>query len=44
MHQTNILLGNFDAKFGRRDILKPKIGNERLHQERIRIGRGDGHL
>jgi len=44
MYQTKILLGNFDAKFGREDILKPKIGNERLHQQRLRIQRGGGPL
>jgi len=28
-----ILLGNFNAKFGREDIFKPTIGNESLHQD-----------
>src|SRR5215468_10162524 len=27
-----ILLGDFNAKVGREDIFKPKIGNESLHQ------------
>jgi endonuclease/exonuclease/phosphatase family metal-dependent hydrolase len=27
-----ILLGDFNAKVGREDILKPKIGNESLHE------------
>jgi hypothetical protein len=33
-----ILLGNFNAKFGREDIFKPAIGNEILHQDSIDIG------
>jgi hypothetical protein len=28
-----ILLRDFNAKFARRDIVKPATGNERLHQE-----------
>jgi hypothetical protein len=28
----NILLGDFNAKVGREDILKQKIGNESLHE------------
>jgi hypothetical protein len=40
-YRTKIL---FDAKLGREGILKLKIGNERLHQERLRIGTGGGHL
>jgi hypothetical protein len=28
-----ILLGDFNAKLGREDILKPTIGNESLHQD-----------
>jgi hypothetical protein len=27
-----ILLGDFNAKEGREDIFKPKIGNENLHE------------
>jgi hypothetical protein len=27
-----ILLGDFSAKVGREDILKPTIGNESLHE------------
>jgi hypothetical protein len=44
LYLTKFLLGNFDAKLGREDILQPTIGNERLHQERLRIGTGGGHL
>ena len=29
-----ILLGNFNAKVGRVNILKPTIGNESLHQDK----------
>jgi hypothetical protein len=43
-YQTKILLRNFDVKLGKEDILKPKIGNERLHQGRLRIGTGGGPL
>jgi hypothetical protein len=28
-----MLLGNFNAKFGREDIFKPTIGNEILHRD-----------
>jgi hypothetical protein len=28
-----ILLGDFNAKLGREDTLKPTIGNERLHED-----------
>jgi len=28
-----ILLGDFNAKAGRDNIFKPKIGNQRLHQD-----------
>jgi len=28
-----ILLGDFNAKFGRKGIFKPTIGNETLHQD-----------
>jgi hypothetical protein len=28
-----ILLGDFNAKFGREDIFKPAIGNESLHHD-----------
>jgi exonuclease III len=31
-YHMNILLGDFDAKVGREDILKPSIGNESLHE------------
>jgi hypothetical protein len=31
-YYMNILLGDFVAKVGREDILKPTIGNERLHE------------
>jgi hypothetical protein len=30
-HMT-VLLGNFNAKVGREDILKPTVGNESLHE------------
>jgi hypothetical protein len=33
-----ILLGDFNAKIGREDIFKPKIGNRSLHE--IRNGNG----
>jgi hypothetical protein len=29
----NILLGDFYAKIGRKDIFKPIIGNESLHED-----------
>jgi hypothetical protein len=36
-----ILLGDFNAKVGREDIFKPKIGNESLHEisndNRVRV-------
>jgi len=31
-HMT-ILLGDFNAKFGREDIFKPTVGNENLHED-----------
>jgi hypothetical protein len=31
-YHMNILLGDFNAKLGREDILKPTIGNESLHE------------
>jgi hypothetical protein len=34
----NILLGDFSAKVGKEDILKPIIGNESLHE----IGNNNG--
>jgi len=33
-----ILLGDFNAKVGREDIFKPKIGNESLHRKSIDNG------
>jgi exonuclease III len=30
-YHMEILLGDFNAKLGGKDILKPKIGNESLH-------------
>ena len=33
-----ILLGDFKAKVGRENILKPTIGNESLHQDSIDNG------
>jgi hypothetical protein len=30
---VKILLGDFNAKVGRENILKPTIGNESLHQD-----------
>jgi hypothetical protein len=33
-----ILLGDFNAKVGREDIFKPKIGNESLHRNSIDNG------
>ena len=32
-YHMKILLGDFNAKVGREDIFKPKIGNESLHQD-----------
>jgi hypothetical protein len=34
----NILLGDSNAKVGREDIFKPKIGNESIHE----ISNGNG--
>jgi hypothetical protein len=31
-YHTKILLGDFNAKVGREDILKPTTGNENLHE------------
>jgi hypothetical protein len=31
-HQTRILLGDFDARVGRKNIFKPTIGNVSLHE------------
>jgi hypothetical protein len=31
-HHTKILLGDFNAKVGRKDIFKLTIGNESFHQ------------
>jgi hypothetical protein len=31
-YHIKILLGDFDAKVGKEDIFKPKIGNESLHE------------
>jgi exonuclease III len=31
-YHMKILLGDFNAKVGRKDIFKPSIGNERLHE------------
>jgi hypothetical protein len=31
-YRTNILLGEFNAKIGRKDIFKSIIGNESLHE------------
>jgi hypothetical protein len=35
-----ILLGDFNAKVGRENIFKPKIGNESLHRNSIANGVG----
>ena len=32
-YHMKILLGDFNAKVGREDIFKPKIGQESLHQD-----------
>jgi hypothetical protein len=32
MHNINILLGDFNAKAERKDIFKPTIANENLHE------------
>jgi len=32
-YHMKILLGDFNAKVGRQNILKPTIGNESLHQD-----------
>jgi len=32
-YHTKILLGDFNAKFGREDIFEPTIWNESLHQD-----------
>jgi len=32
-YHVKILLGDFNAKFGRKNIFKPTIGNESLHQD-----------
>ena len=32
MYNMIILLGDFNAKLGRKDIFKPTIGNESLHK------------
>jgi exonuclease III len=37
-YRTKILLGDFNAKVGRKDILKPTTGNESLHK----IGNDNG--
>jgi hypothetical protein len=31
-YHLNILLGDFNAKVGREEVFKPKIGNENLHE------------
>jgi hypothetical protein len=40
-YDMNILLGDFNAKVGRENIFKPKIGNESLHkisnENRVRV-------
>jgi hypothetical protein len=32
-YHVKILLGDFNAKLGREDIFKPKIGNESLYED-----------
>jgi hypothetical protein len=32
-YHVKILLGDFNAKFGRQDTFKPTIGNESLHKD-----------
>jgi exonuclease III len=32
-YHMKILLGDFNAKLGRKDTFKPKIGNESLHED-----------
>jgi hypothetical protein len=39
-YQMEILLGNFNAKVGKEDIFKPRIGNESLCE----IGKDNGVL
>ena len=34
MYHMKILLGDFNAKVARKNISKPKFGNESLHQDR----------
>ena len=32
-YNMKILLGDFNAEWGRKDIFKPTIGNDSLHQD-----------